>query len=129
MDGAGVFTIHVDNKTIKRFSMETVASHAFQGEKPINMPAYWKAYWGEKEHTPLANREEFDDMEFSEALAEYRAVDINSALLSSNPIVRMFAVLDRRVGKRTLKNLTDTVQEQPEWLQFFYNLRIDAEEL
>jgi len=39
----------------------------------------------------------------------------------------MFAILDRRVGKRTLKEIADTVSDQPEWLQQFYQLRLDAE--
>ena len=41
----------------------------------------------------------------------------------------MFAILDRRVGKRTLEKLKDTLDEQPEWLKQFYILRIEAENL
>ena len=127
MDGAGIFAIYVDNKPIKNFSMETVASHAYSGEKPVDMTEYWDAYWDVKNNILLEKREEFDDEEFSEALTEYRTLDIINALHSQNPIIRMFAVLDRRVGKRALKNLADSVIEQPEWLRFFYNLRIDAD--
>ena len=41
----------------------------------------------------------------------------------------MFAVLDRRVGKRTLVSIKDEVFEQPEWLAFFYKLRLEAENI
>ena len=40
----------------------------------------------------------------------------------------MLAILDRRVGKRSLSALRDTVSQQPEWLQNFYRLRMDAED-
>jgi len=39
----------------------------------------------------------------------------------------MFAVLDRRIGKRTLEKLSGDVEAQPEWLRIFYNLRMQAE--
>ena len=55
------------------------------------------------------------------------AQDIQTSLASDNPIVRMFAVLDRRVGKRTLEKLKDEIDRQPEWLQYFYRLRLGAE--
>lgn len=46
-----------------------------------------------------------------------------------NPLVRMFAVLDRRVGKRTLEKLALCVDEQPAWLREFYLLRLEAEKI
>jgi len=42
-------------------------------------------------------------------------------------MVRLLAVLDRRVGKRTLEKLKDEVDKQPEWLKKFYLLRLEAE--
>jgi len=39
----------------------------------------------------------------------------------------MFAVLDRRVGKRTLTKVKETIEEQPLWLKQFYQLRLAAE--
>jgi len=51
------------------------------------------------------------------------------SIQSNNPIVRMFAILDRRIGKRTLEKLKDTLAEQPEWLKQFYILRFEAENL
>lgn len=43
-------------------------------------------------------------------------------------MIRLLAVLDRRVGKRTLEKLKDERMKQPEWLRFFYDLRLKAEE-
>jgi len=56
-------------------------------------------------------------------------IPINKAVENINPLVRMFAVLDRRVGKRTLVKLKLSVDRQPEWLRYFYLLRLSAENI
>lgn len=40
---------------------------------------------------------------------------------------RMFAILDRRVGKRRLEWLKDEVEQQPGWLRPLYTARLQAE--
>ena len=69
----------------------------------------------------------FSMTDFQRALEAYRQTPIQACLESSNPLVRMFAVLDRRVGKRTLMRLRGSVAQQPDWLAFFYRLRLEAE--
>ena len=76
---------------------------------------------------PMAERDEYCDSEFAEALEAYRRQPIADSLASENPIQRMFAIVDRRVGKRTLQKLTGSVQDQPEWLRVFYLARMEAE--
>lgn len=49
--------------------------------------------------------------------------------LSENPVIRMFAVLDRRVGKRTLERMKQELELQPDWLQRIYRLRLEAEKI
>lgn len=127
MDLCGVFSVFVDDRAVKHFSMETVASALREGDDPVERQAFWDAYWNEKTQTPLCAREEFDDEEFAEALKIYRASSIAEAIASEHPVVRMFAMLDRRAGKRTLSRLVETVPAQPEWLQAFYRLRLNAE--
>lgn len=39
----------------------------------------------------------------------------------------MFAILDRRIGKRTLSDIKDSLDNQPEWLKIFYRLRLESE--
>lgn len=70
---------------------------------------------------------EFSVWQFTDALQEYKNNPIKDSLSSLNPIVRMFAILDRRVGKRTLQRLEHEMEKQPEWLRFFYHLRKSAE--
>jgi len=134
MDYLCVFEICVDGKQIKRFSMETVNTYFINSgytsvKKPHGKRDYWQDYWELLDKYPLPLRTEYTDDEFAEALMEYRNTDIQSSFNSENPIVRMFAVLDRRVGKRTLAGAKELIDRSPEWLKFFYNLRIEAEKL
>ena len=52
---------------------------------------------------------------------------IEASLYGENPLARMYALLDRRTGKRRLKRLTGRISEEPEWLQQFYLIRLRAE--
>jgi hypothetical protein len=67
--------------------------------------------------------------DFGFALDEFLSADIQSSLYSENWLVRMFAVLDRRVGKRTLEKIKSDIPNLPVWLQFFYNLRLESENI
>lgn len=123
MDKAGHFEVFVDGQSRKIFSMDYAASQLYlASDKSAEM---WENFWKQRENAQT--HQQFDDMQFAEALAEYRALNIQDAVNSENPIVRMFAVLDRRVGKRTLALLKERIAEQPEWLQFFYTLRLASE--
>ena len=127
-----IFEIFVDNQLVKRFSLETVNSWFIrQGlvtkPEPMSFQDYWRDYLEATDRYPMAQREEYTGGEFADALDQYRRQDIQTSLASDNPIVRMFAVLDRRVGKRTLEKLKDEIDRQPEWLQYFYRLRLGAE--
>lgn len=52
---------------------------------------------------------------------------IEASLYGENPLARMYAVLDRRVGKRRLKQFAGRINEEPEWLQQFYLIRLQTE--
>ncbi len=125
MDECKIFEIRVDGKTIKRFSMETVAFRDKSNEKE----KAWGIYWQEKNTVPVENKTEFDDEDFCSALKIYRELPIEKSIEHDNPLVRMFAVIDRRVGKRTLAKISETIDNQPEWLKELYLLRINAEKL
>ena len=38
----------------------------------------------------------------------------------------MFAILDRRIGKKTLKDIESNSDNYPEWLNYFYELRLKS---
>ena len=69
----------------------------------------------------------FDQCDFYTAFMEFDNQSIDKSLTSENPIVRLFAILDRRVGKRRLSLLKARIGDELEWLQPFYLLRLTAE--
>ena len=71
----------------------------------------------------------FEPWDFGVAVNEYLANDIKQSLYSENLLVRLLAVFDRRIGKRTLEKLKSEMNLLPEWLQYFYNLRLESENI
>ncbi len=70
----------------------------------------------------------YDEWEFVKSVEAYAdELPIHEALVHENPIIRMFAVLDRRIGQRRLPEIAAALDDQPEWLRRFYQLRLDAE--
>ena len=132
MDGCHIFEIYADGKQIKRFSWETVNSYFIkQGYKdnaePTGITEYWEDFWSLLEKVPVQKRTEYTDSEFCDALEQYRNQSIQDSISSENPLIRMFAVLDRRIGKRTLSKIESQMSLQPDWLKQLYQLRLIAE--
>ena len=63
------------------------------------------------------------------AFTEFEQQCIEASLKSENLLVRIFAVLDRRVGKRRLLAMKESITEEPAVFQEFYAIRAKAEEL
>lgn len=134
MDGKHVFSLVIDGVVFKRFSWETLnAWFLAQGLKseenahPQGRRAYWMEFWELKNRIPPKDRADYTDEEFCDALAAYRNQPIAGSVGSADPLVRMFALLDRRCGKRTLARLAPEMTAQPVWLQALYQLRCAAE--
>lgn len=66
---------------------------------------------------------------FTKALDFYLSHSIDESICSTNPLVRLLAIFDRRIGKRTLLKLKDNVDAQPAWLKPFYQLRFEVENI
>ena len=71
----------------------------------------------------------FCESDFYEAFDEFDNQSIDLSLNSDNLLVRIFAVLDKRIGKRRLLAMRDTISQEPEMFVFFYNIRVKAEGL
>lgn len=71
----------------------------------------------------------FDQRCFYNAFAEFDNQSIEASLKSDDLIVRIFAVLDRRLGKRRLELMKETITGEPETFQMFYVIRAKAEGL
>lgn len=82
---------------------------------------------GEQMELGALNKGGFDQFSFYRAFHYYYNSSINESLQSPDPVVRLFAILDKRIGKRRLQNLLADIELQPEWLQVFYRLRFNAD--
>ena len=54
-------------------------------------------------------------------------LNIKECLNNDNYILKMLAVFDRRVGKRTIKKLADNISNEPEWFRKYIILRAESE--
>ncbi len=71
----------------------------------------------------------FDQRCFYRAFEEFECQSIEQSLASENLLIRIFAVLDRRVGKRRLRRIQQDIQKEPATFQLFFALRARAEGL
>lgn len=66
------------------------------------------------------------ERDFLRAATAFLDLPIADALESADYIVRILAVLDRRVGRRRLRALQDAAEDLPGWVRQFYVLRLGA---
>lgn len=71
----------------------------------------------------------FDQKVFYEAFGIFDNQSIEKSLVSENPLVRIFALLDRRLGKRRLLALEESMEQELDWVRAFYVIRMQAEGL
>ena len=71
----------------------------------------------------------FDQKVFYEAFGIFDNQSIEKSLVSENPLVRVFALLDRRLGKRRLLALEESMEQELDWVRAFYVIRMQAEGL
>ena len=66
------------------------------------------------------------EMDFLNAVLQFRNMPVQVALESDNYIIKILAIMDRRVGKRTLlQTVADPVYKKfPAWVRQFYELRL-----
>ena len=69
----------------------------------------------------------FDQTCFYKAFDEFDNQSIEKSLCSENLLVRIFAVLDRRVGKRKLISMKETIENEPDSIKEFFAIRMNAE--
>jgi len=134
MDGCRVFEIVIDGVTVKRFSWETVNTYFInkgykENSDPYGKLEYWEEFHPLLQKYPMSERTEYTDEEFAYALEVYRNQDIQYSVLSEDSIVRMFAILDRRVGKRTLERIKENLYLEPAWLCEICKLRLGSEKM
>jgi hypothetical protein len=70
---------------------------------------------------------QYCEMDFLNAALRFRSMPVQEALRSENAIIRVLAILDRRVGRRTLRRIgiEKAFENEPEWVRQFYELRLN----
>lgn len=140
-DQYGRFAVRVDGTEIYRanpynekfyYENET----AIKAEQDIPMREWNGKAFVHDEENQAAEREaalktieegNADSYDVMRAIDEYLNQSVEKSLWSDNLLQRMFAILDRRVGKRTLVKLAESYESLPDWLKQFYELRFEVE--
>lgn len=71
--------------------------------------------------------EMFNVWQFTDAVKIFLSSSIEESINSENLLIRLLVIVDRRIGKRTLIKFKKSISQQPDWLQYFYKLRFEAE--
>lgn len=71
----------------------------------------------------------FDQRSFYSAFEIFDNQSIDQSLCSDNLLVKIFAILDRRTGKRRLVKMKEQISKEPKIIQLFYFVRIEAEQI
>ncbi|MFA1511886.1 hypothetical protein ACDN41_21905 [Priestia aryabhattai] len=67
--------------------------------------------------------------DFFSALEEYFNSPIELSLKSNDMLIKILCMLNRRVGKRTLRKMKESILEENTFVQDFYQLRCEAENI
>ncbi|MEK3805429.1 hypothetical protein MHB63_02355 [Bacillus sp. FSL H8-0547] len=67
--------------------------------------------------------------DFFSAVEEFFNSPIEVSLKSNDMLIKILCILDRRVGKRTLRKMEESISEEKSLVQNFYKLRCDAENI
>jgi len=99
--------------------------------KHIRKSYYLTGKWYSDEKSTLDELQRqgiFTRQEYVAALSEYIRSPVQSALQSVNPITRAIVLLNRRIGKRTLRQMTFP-EDELQIVKDFYCIRCQAEVL
>ena len=113
-DGAGVIWVTLDGKKLVDFE-----HYRFEFAERVG---YHRGLQGEQLEQWLTSQEIHGPRSIGTAMREYLDMSIDEALASPHPIHRAFAMIDRRLGKRTLEKL-QVDESEHSLIRTLFNLR------
>lgn len=120
----GRATINYNKKEMVAFSW--VEAYAQEREVSLLYQEGKKVSYEEMEKVKWMPECKLCEGDFINAITIYLKTDIATSLQSDNYLLRVFAYMDRRAGKRTLVKIKDEVEKLPEWVKQFYQIRCEA---
>lgn len=87
-----------------------------------------KTVYSERTPDRLAEKGEFSKFDLSNCCYAYLEMSIDEGLNSNSPIIKSFAVLDKRLGKRRLVKLNEEDNLHP-MVRYFLDIRLEGENI
>ncbi len=119
--------ITINGKEVVNFSTAESFEHFGKPWNELTVDENWARHSkiSDEDRTPgyLVEKGEFSRGDFTKSCFAYLDYNIQEAHQSEHPIIRMLAVLDRRTGKRKLKELLET--ENNPLVKYFLKYRIE----
>lgn len=123
----GRAAVRFDGKELVNFSW----TEMYQQDQDIN--EVWKETGDWEYNNPELKKKwdteaTYSDLDFLSAATEFLQLSIFDALESDNYLIRIFAIMDKRVGKRTIEKIKERgeYKEYPQWVRQFYELRVNS---
>lgn len=121
----GRAAVRLDGKELAVFTWNNgyLLEYAELGENNASKEEYQKL------KREFAEKGILSEWDFLRAATDFLQMPIADALNSENYLIKILAVMDRRVGKRTLQKLAKNgdYKSYPEWVRRFYELRLSAD--
>ncbi|QZY57317.1 SF0329 family protein [Crassaminicella profunda] len=131
-DQTGRIYITVDKKEV--FSMCTITAEMEDYKTYRKLRDEFNEYKESRELWELSQKELnkrgiFGEYEFYKSLEVYFNSHVKDCLYATDVLLNIFALLDRRVGKRSLKKFSESIKDKHEIVRYFFDLRCSVEEL
>ncbi len=128
-DSYGRASVRLDREDIVCFSWINMYRQEWDVSQQYEEKGFWD-YDDPELVEKWVQEGNYCEMDFLDAALEFLNLPISEVLNSENYLIRLFAILDRRVGKRTLKKIADSKEYlgYPDWVRQFYELRMENRE-
>jgi len=121
-----------DGKELANFSdsaylhaVEQVADQLQNANNP-QIGNRFRDYTGQAEQIVADQQQILPRYSFDEAVERYLSLSIDDAVIDKDPVIKALAMLDRRIGKRRLKQITIDAHTHP-LVKQLYERRVQAE--
>lgn len=120
--------ISVDGKEVVNFATPDafyLNGRDYHYATPTNCATSKEIYYDNRNPNLLSEKREFSKYDLSNCCYAYQELSIDEALNHGSPIINMLAMIDNRLGKRRLLELSR--KDLHPLVKYFLNVRLNAE--